>query len=45
MAKPPPIREQYGSAGAGAIAVLVFLNILWAGANPAALVMMQNHRP
>jgi drug/metabolite transporter (DMT)-like permease len=42
---PPPIREQYGSAGAGAIAVLVFLNILWAGANPAALVMMQNHRP
>ena len=46
MAKsPPPIREQYGSAGAGAIAVLVILNILWAGANPAALVMMQNHRP
>ncbi len=46
MAKsPPPVREQYGSAGAGAIAILVFLNILWAGANPAALVMMQHHRP
>lgn len=42
---PPPVREQYGSAGAGAIAILVCLNILWAGANPAALVMMQNHRP
>lgn len=45
MAKAPPVREQLGSAGAGAVAVLVFLNILWAGANPAALVMMHNHRP
>ncbi len=42
---PPPVREQYGSAGAGALAILVFLNIIWAGANAAALVMMQNHRP
>ncbi len=45
MAKIPAVREQYGSAGAGAIATLVFLNIIWAGANPAALIMMQNHRP
>ncbi|GIV06587.1 MAG: hypothetical protein KatS3mg016_2162 [Fimbriimonadales bacterium] len=41
----PPLREQYGTAGVGAVVVLVFLNILWAGANPAALVMMQHHRP
>ncbi|MCS7272742.1 MAG: DMT family transporter [Fimbriimonadales bacterium] len=45
MAKVLPVREQYGSAGAGAVAILVFLNLLWAGANPAALVMMHNHRP
>ncbi len=45
MAKAPPVREQYGSAGAGAIIVLTLLNILWAGANPAALVMMRHHRP
>ncbi|MCX7924897.1 MAG: DMT family transporter [Fimbriimonadales bacterium] len=45
MAKAPPVREQYGSAGAGAMAILVFLNIFWAGANPAALVMMGHHRP
>ncbi|MCS6923841.1 MAG: DMT family transporter [Fimbriimonadales bacterium] len=45
MSKIAPVREQYGTAGAGAIAILVFLNILWAGANPAALVMMQHHRP
>jgi len=41
----PPLREQYGTVGVGAMVVLVFLNILWAGANPAALVMMQHHRP
>jgi drug/metabolite transporter (DMT)-like permease len=41
----PPVREQYGTAGVGAVVVLVFLNILWAGANPAAVVMMQHHRP
>lgn len=41
----PPIREQYGSAGTGMLLILVFLNVLWAGANPAALIMMQNHRP
>ncbi len=45
MAKVPEVREQYGSAGTGAVATLVLLNVLWAGANPAALVMMQNHRP
>ncbi len=41
----PPVREQYGSAGMGMFLILIFLNILWAGANPAALIMMQNHRP
>ena len=45
LANAPPIREQYGTAGAGAVVVLTLLNILWAGANPAALVMMQHHRP
>lgn len=43
--KLPPIREQYGSAGTGMFLVLIFLNIIWAGANPAAKVMMENHRP
>lgn len=40
-----PLREQYGSAGTGMFLTLVFLNVLWAGANPAAKVMMANHRP
>ncbi|MCX7686556.1 MAG: DMT family transporter [Fimbriimonadales bacterium] len=41
----PPVREQYGSAGTGMFLTLIFLNILWAGANPAAKVMMEHHRP